>query len=804
MIQKTIDLFLPAFTNVSLVDELNELAACNRINNIYVWCVDAQNTASLPPKTTLLPIKEFGDSDMYVDMARRADADYTITLLKELNPLPTVDALLRMCDSMHEDSSMLYSDYSKMINGMCEEAPTIDYQSGSLRNDFDFGSVVVLRTSLLKKYISQKLAYTKYAGFYQLRLAMSRLGTLQHLAECLYAEHERDTRKSGEKQFDYVNPSQRDVQIEMERVCTDHLKRTGGYLIPYKYTEIDLSIGDFPVEASVVIPVLNRASTIADAIKSVLSQKCTFPFNILVVDNHSTDETGKIIDSFCDKRVHHIIPDSHDLGIGGCWNLAVNSEHCGRFAVQLDSDDLYSDENTLQRVVDGFYEQKCAMLIGSYRICNFELETLPPGVIDHREWSEENGRNNALRINGLGAPRAFFTPVIREVGFPNVSYGEDYAVGLQISRTYRVGRIYDVLYLCRRWGGNSDAALSQSKVNAHNYYKDSLRTVELNARIELMATVKQLPYVSLIRFFDRQLSSWDMVAKQFSDLDNVSVRKLNCGVTLQYNPARIVSASANVDMKYVAKRPCFLCEKNRSKEQMTEKVLGDMEVLVNPFPILKTHFTLPLERHLPQQLMPMFVNMLLLAKRWKKMAIFYNGPKCGASAPDHAHLQAVFASDVPLLGRVWRIRLWQGAYPVYANTGNFIYRITSYVVPLYIIEAVDIGNALSLMKRLMHALPLCDGEDEPKMNVVTTYCAPKGYSIYVFPRAKHRPDCYYSIGRNGRMVSPGFLDMAGIVVTPQKEDFENLTDSEVVSILKEVAIDENVALDVEQKLNEGL
>ena len=486
-----------------------------------------------------------------------------------------------------------------------------------------------------------------------MRLALSRLGRIQHLPRNLYVEVEADTRKSGEKQFDYVNPAQRNVQIEMEQVCTDHLHRIGGWLPPYKYSSIDLSAGEFPVEASVVIPVLNRVSTIGDAIGSVLAQKTNFKFNILIVDNHSTDGTGEVIDSFADERVCHIIPERNDLGIGGCWNYAVNSPQCGRFAVQLDSDDLYSDSGVLQRIVDEFYAQQCAMLVGSYRICNFNLETLPPGVIDHREWSEKNGRNNALRINGLGAPRAFYTPVVRSVGFPNVSYGEDYAVGLQISRNYRIGRIYDVLYLCRRWEGNSDAALSHAKVNAHNTYKDSLRTAELMARIELMASVPHLSNDEKDDFFGRQLAQWPEAAKRFEALENVKTRKLDCGITLQHNPARIVSTAANVDKTSIEKRLCFLCAENRPVTQIKTDVLFDIEVLVNPFPILPGHLTLPLKGHTPQQIDALYWDMLTLARDWQGMAVFYNGAKCGASAPDHAHLQAVKEVDIPLFGEWW-------------------------------------------------------------------------------------------------------------------------------------------------------
>ena len=154
-------------------------------------------------------------------------------------------------------------------------------------------------------------------------------------------------------------------------------------------------------------------------------------------------------------------------------------EHCGRFAIQLDSDDLYINHHVLQRIVDTFHEHQCAMVIGSYKMVNFKLEEIPPGIIDHKEWTPDNGRNNALRVNGLGAPRAFYTPLLRQIRIPNVSYGEDYATALAISREYR---IYEPLYLCRRWEGNSDADLNIQRVNANNYYKDKIRMIEILAR----------------------------------------------------------------------------------------------------------------------------------------------------------------------------------------------------------------------------------------------------------------------------------------------------------------------------------
>lgn len=382
------------------------------------------------------------------------------------------------------NAALVYSDYYKVEAGQLVAHPVIDYQTGSLRDDFDFGSVMLINAYYVRVFAEyEESRRYQYAGLYALRLFLSRCDMIAHLDEFLYTEDELDLRKSGEKQFDYVDPRNREVQIEMEKACTYHLSEIGALVDTSQYAAPDFSRGDFPVEASVVIPVRNRVRTVRDAVESALSQECSFPYYVIVVDNHSTDGTSEILAEITDERLKVIVPERNDLGIGGCWNEAINSEYCGRFAVQLDSDDLYSSPQTLQRIVDAFYEQKAAMIVGSYRMCNFQLETLPPGLISHAEWTDENGPNNALRINGLGAPRAFFTPLLRQLQFPNTSYGEDYAMGLAFSRRYRIGRIYDELYLCRRWEGNSDAALSVEKINKNNLYKDRLRTIELLARV---------------------------------------------------------------------------------------------------------------------------------------------------------------------------------------------------------------------------------------------------------------------------------------------------------------------------------
>ena len=407
-----------------------------------------------------------------------------------------LDRILGIAEDTKAD--MLYADHYTSRQG--EDGverrfrhPLIDCQKGALRDDFDFGSVLVFRSSSFKRAVRAMSEDYQWGALYDLRLRMKRI---IHINEYLYTEIETDSRKSGEKLFDYVDPKNRAVQIEMEKICTDHLKRIGGYLEP-KFKEpdsADFAQCEFPVTATVVIPVFNRVRTVKDAVLSALSQKTDFQFNVIVVDNHSTDGTYELLEELAtqDDRLLHVVPARHDLGIGGCWNLAVHHERCGEYAVQLDSDDVYSGPDTLQKIVDAFREQKCAMVVGTYQMTDFDMNPIPPGVIDHREWTEDNGRNNALRINGLGAPRAFWTPLLRTINLPNTSYGEDYALGLRISREYRIGRIYDVLYCCRRWDGNSDAALDIEKVNANNLYKDRIRTWELEARMSSRAKSREL------------------------------------------------------------------------------------------------------------------------------------------------------------------------------------------------------------------------------------------------------------------------------------------------------------------------
>ena len=432
-----IDCFLPCHSIDSIVPMASAMSRSVAVGNIYLLMAEPPVDTSAASGCDILQASNIASSDTLRLIASKARATYVLLSTKAQPVKIGYKALERMVKVADETSAaLLYSDRMTENEGTMSKHPTIDYQLGAVRDDFDFGQILLIRTSLLKKYVASAVqtAYS-FAAIYDLRLFLSRQGKVVHLNECLYTEQEMDTRESGEKQFDYVNPRNRDVQIEMEQAATAHIAALGASVNTMTYGRMDFNEQQFDVEATVVIPVFNRAKTIADAVNSALSQTTTFPYNVIVVDNHSTDGTTEIISRLAnyDSRVVHIIPERNDLGIGGCWNMAIQDSRCGRFAIQLDSDDLYSRESTLQRVVDKFYEEHCAMVIGSYRMCDFNLRTLPPGVIDHKEWTDENGRNNALRINGLGAPRAFYTPLLRQIGVPNTSYGEDYALGLAFS-----------------------------------------------------------------------------------------------------------------------------------------------------------------------------------------------------------------------------------------------------------------------------------------------------------------------------------------------------------------------------------
>ena len=798
--REKIDLFLPCEDLEIAQEALLELHDNKTVQHINLLVnSDFAIHHQVPDGCTFIVIDRLESSNTVTSIAENTDADYAIVCTKATTikwGLYALERFLRAADDT--GAVMVYSDHYSMENGARVKHPVIDYQAGSLRDDFDFGSLWLIKSQSLHDFatLQDRVDYL-YAGLYDLRLYLSRVGEIFHLNEFLYTEDELDTRKSGEKQFDYVNPRNREVQIEMERACTQHLDKVGALVDTNFYRQPDFEEQEFEYEASVVIPVFNREKTIADAVKSALSQKANFKFNVIVVNNHSTDNTGKILDEIAhdleakgNKQAGHliqIVPERTDLGIGGCWNLAVNSDHCGKFAIQLDSDDLYSSPKTLQKIVDAFHKQKAAMIIGSYRMCDFELNTLPPGLIDHKEWTEENGCNNALRINGLGAPRAFFTPLVRQIQFPNTSYGEDYALGLVFSRRYRIGRIYDELYLCRRWGGNSDAALSIDRINANNLYKDRLRTMELKARQQMLQGKADIMEDSSIsRFFNRQLEKWEEARHRFRDLKHVETRQFSDQLKLQFNPARIVSTGAKIDKKTLGERPCFLCDKNRPKAQISKQIDEQFQLLVNPFPILPVHFTIPARKHQPQAILNNYGEMHRFLSLHSELMIFYNGPKCGASAPDHLHFQAGTSGILPLQ-TCWQ-RLSRNLTDVVAlNEEEKIAVIRDFVVPAFVIISKSEESDEALFRRLYHAMPVRGDETEPMMNIVA-WRKDNNYISVVIPREKHRPEAYFAEGAEQMMVSPGALDMSGLIITPREEDFHKLTEQTASAILQECGI----------------
>ncbi|MEN6618189.1 MAG: glycosyltransferase family A protein [Rikenellaceae bacterium] len=481
---KCVNCFVPYVDKAQVEQTITGLKEIELVDKIYLMATNPN--VEQYSGCEVVHIESLKCTPAIKKIAERSESKYTLIYTKESTLVMGMFALERMVNLANDTgAAMIYADHYQIVDGKKSISPVITYQKGSLRDDFNFGSVLLYRSETLKTAASEMGTKYLYAGLYDLRLRVSQKGEIVHVNEYLYTEIEQDTRKSGEKIFDYVDPKNRGVQIEMEAACTEHLKEIGGYLEP-KFKHIEFNEGNFEFEASVIIPVYNRIRTIEDAIHSVLIQKTTFKFNLIIIDNHSSDGTYEAIEKFAgDSRLIHLVPQRTDLGIGGCWNAGVHHPKCGKFAVQLDSDDVYSDENTLQKVINSFYEQNCAMVVGTYMMTNFKMEMIPPGIIDHKEWTPDNGRNNALRINGLGAPRAFYTPVLRTIKVPNTSYGEDYALGLNISREYQIGRIYDVLYHCRRWEENSDASLDIVKMNANNTYKDRIRTWELQARIAL-------------------------------------------------------------------------------------------------------------------------------------------------------------------------------------------------------------------------------------------------------------------------------------------------------------------------------
>jgi len=732
MIKPCIDCFVPFENEEQAHETIAQLKADPNVSDIH-------HITEAPYSTRALH-----------EISNLAQARYTLLYLKTWPLRLGYQALSRMV-TIADDSNaaMLYADhYTLLPDGTTERRPLIDYQLGSVRDDFAMGSVLLIRTSLLHEYFLQPKQHSYlHAGLYDLRLFLSRTCLPLHITEYLYTEVETDTRLSGQRQFDYVDPRNRTRQMEMERAVTRHLRHINAHLAAGEYDQVKLEEPEMPVEASVIIPVRNRVKTIEDAVRSALSQETTFPFNVIVIDNHSTDGTSEVLRSVCCDTIATkgalvtLTPERTDLGIGGCWNLAIHDPRCGRFAVQLDSDDLYSSPQTLQRIVDTFYQERAAMVIGSYRMCNFQLETLPPGLIDHREWTEANGRNNALRINGLGAPRAFYTPILREIQIPNTSYGEDYALGLMLSRRYRIGRIYDELYLCRRWEGNSDAALSTEAVNRNNLYKDQLRTHEIRARQQLNQLWQhEVNAEEIEQFHASEIASWPAAAERYAALANVQTKELEVKneellrMVAQWNPARIVSTGANIDPKSISERPCFLCNHNRPKEQHCLPTEKHYEILLNPFPILPGHLTIPTRRHQPQTIFAHFNTLRHLAWNMPRHIVFYNGPECGASCPDHCHLQAGMRGILPI-ERDWKHFDTQlkKLYPTtpqqeaeLEESGNKrgcgLYLLDTWACPVFVIRSMPTAPDSVLCQLLYNAL---------QKEQVIIYCRYNNLLIYI-------------------------------------------------------------------------
>jgi glycosyltransferase involved in cell wall biosynthesis len=706
------------------------------------------------------------------------------------------------------NNGLVFSDFHEKKGNKLIAHPLIDYQIGSIRDNFDFGHFFVFSLPAIKNVLEKygEPPADKDCALYDLRLKVSLDYRIIHVAQSLYSASERKTKSAEkksaktEKHFAYTATENLARQKKLEKVATNYLRLSGAHLkTPGK--KADYAKNKFPVEASVIIPVLNRKKTIADAVKSALAQKTDFSFNIIVVDNHSTDGTTAVIEKLSanNEKIKHLIPSRRDLGIGGCWNEAIKSKHCGRFAVQLDSDDLYSSPRSLQKIVETLRRNKFAMIAGSYTIVNRNLKKIPPGLINHREWTKKNGHNNLLRVNGLGAPRAFNTAIIRKIGFPNVSYGEDYAVSLRISREYEIGRIYENLYHCRRWGGNTDAALSIEKQNSNDFYKDLLRTQEIKARMHLNKNKRELEKIVLQSFpnkqslaslcfnlIEEQNNNWSILGGAYQDLNNVRIRSVNCGeynVALQCNPRRAISSGAAVDAQSIKNRLCFLCPDNLPARQKAIMYRKNYLILCNPAPIFKNHLTISHIKHQPQKISPSFTDLLILAKDLSlDFFVLYNGPACGASAPDHLHFQAVPKNALPFITEINALKPKQEISEIKYYTGAQIGR------SVLTLSGSNIDILSERLKRLIKiAQKVMATKSEPMMNVLCYY-ENDSWRLTIFLRQKHRPKAFFEKGEKRIFVSPGAIDMAGVIITPMEIDFERLNSDIVGGIYREVTL----------------
>ena len=670
-------------------------------------------------------------------------------------------------------AAMLYADYRVERDGQVEAHPTIDYQAGSLRDDFDFGPLLCICSKRFKKVTREMEHDYRHAARYAARLALAREGEILRLPEPLCTVPAVTRQAPGEEQFDYVDPANRAVQAEMEIACTRHLEHLGLLLSP-PFDTLPLD-EPFDTMASVIIPTRDRAHTIGDAIRSAVEQETSFPFNVLVVDNHSSDGTGAIVDEWKgrDPRVVHLVPGRDDLSTGGCWNHAVMHPACGKFAVQLDSDDLYAHRRVLQVIVDTFHRERCAAVIGSYRTVDFRLEEVPPGLVDHREWTSGNGPNNLLRVNGTGAPRAFYTPLLRALKFPDVGYGEDYAVVLAVMRAYSVGRLFEPLYLCRRWEGNSDAAPGVERLNANNFYKDRIRTIELAARRRLLDT-RPPGEAQLERFHERQLDAWDVARERYRQLERVTCKRVsldNHEVIVQYNPHRIVSTTAEPT---ALQQPCPLCPGNMPEEQRRLRYNERLDILVNPFPVFERHFTVAAREHVPQRVEPFLEDLLDMARTFPAYTVLYNGAGCGASLPAHFHLQLIPRHHLPLEEEIDR---HAHALPVYALDDC----IDGYTRAIIVTGGITRDETCERVRCLLEDL-----DAARLMYNLLSWHAGDAWRVVIAPRAAHRPREYHAGEGERVLFSPGCIDMGGVIVAPRREDFDRYDASLLCRLFEQV------------------
>jgi glycosyltransferase involved in cell wall biosynthesis len=711
-------------------------------------------------------------------------------------------------------AGIIYSDFIWKKGNNLAPHPLIDYQPGSIRDDFNFGHLFLFSGNIIKAALQKygSLPSDANIALYDLRLKVSIDYPVFHIPEFLYtvvagkANSFRDKSDSIANHFSYAAAKNLSAQKKLEKAATNYLKLTSAYL-EARTQKAPPTNDIFPVEASVVIPVLNRKKTIRESIQSALTQKTNFDFNIILVDNHSTDGTTDTIKKLAGKqeKIKHIIPERHDLGIGGCWNEAIYSAHCGRYAIQLDSDDLYSSPRTLQNIVDALRRGNYALVVGAYTIVNQRLKKIPPGLIDHKEWTKANGLNNLLRVNGLGAPRAFNTALIRDIGFPNVSYGEDYAVALRISREYKIGRIHKSIYLCRRWRENTDAAPSIEKQNRNDFYKDELRTMEIKARQILNKKKKELENRTFAEYpggkqksltalclnlLEEQKKNWPGLAYAYQELTNVRTRSISCGsyiVDLQFNPQRVVSSGAAVDRKSIKNRPCFLCTDNLPAQQRGILYWGNYLILCNPAPIFDKHFTVANLLHQPQAIA---ASLILLMNLTQDLApgftVFYNGPACGASAPDHLHLQAIPKNSLPF------IEMFHNISPIKEISGVKFYTGEKLDRAVVIMSGKSRESLQEQFNRLIKITQkIISLNSEPMLNVLCTY-EDNTWRLIIFLRQKHRPDAFFYEGEKRIFVSLGAIDMAGVIITPMLADFNRLEAFQISSIYREVSLAEDV------------